>query len=43
MLETKLSGDVYTFVFLAYHPMKQNSKAIMFNTPDAVDHAWWMA
>ena len=43
MLETKLSGDGYTFVFFGQYHKKQNSKSIMFNAPDAVHHAGWKA
>ena len=42
MLETKLSGDDYTFVFLGQHLKEHNSKAIMFNAPGSVYHEGWM-
>ena len=43
MLETKLSGNNYTFVILGHLPKEQNSKSIMFNAPGAVHHAEWIS
>ena len=42
MLETKLSGVDYIFVFSGQHSKKHKSKAVMLNAPGAVHHTRWM-